>query len=643
MKVGRNDPCPCGSGKKHKKCCLGKVSDVQLKYLYLQQLELTQALKDEEKCLKVLEIGERIILANQESECITGTYVNMALAKRILYRLSHKNNELYEAKKYCKLAINLKHNNQVALRTLFGVCLDLEEYQSAYNAFELYEITDMFNPMTVQIIEEYQNAIMATNSDTFLEENKIWIDKITDLLFHKFGYNAGICGVAVMYYLGVGNDALKAYELGKRCIEEWPNSATFNSIGWVCLNDEINRKDDAVTYFLKAIEYEDDENQKLLLHGNYFIALMESGRYEEAENLMLDLINRNPCNQNFSNYAELLKRLGRYEEALTWGIKALYLVEDDTTLLVVADICKKSSNFDKAIQMYQLCLGHLNAKENIYKFSDHNQNILYSMSTNNSMDLTLYEVLGGLISVHFTKRDFESAKIYLDMAREKLPMKNDWEIWNQSLSEVDVNIQRQNEIKKQLSEIEQNVELQKNYIRQWADKLLKLQNNSEHINLDENDDWECYKNEMDSILCDMEKLINRDSSTYINACSFINSNFPRLNEKSKEFLITAETLYEIHKMSIIDFAPIVVEYSKVVEKQLRVLLDGKISDENKTLGSVLYIINTRKIQPYKQYLRDLYKVNKLRKSAAHTGVLTRTDVEEIRRIFFENNLIHLLT
>lgn len=24
MKVGRNDPCPCGSGKKYKKCCLDK-------------------------------------------------------------------------------------------------------------------------------------------------------------------------------------------------------------------------------------------------------------------------------------------------------------------------------------------------------------------------------------------------------------------------------------------------------------------------------------------------------------------------------------------------------------------------------------------------------------------------------------------
>ena len=25
-KVGRNDPCPCGSGKKYKKCCLNKTS-----------------------------------------------------------------------------------------------------------------------------------------------------------------------------------------------------------------------------------------------------------------------------------------------------------------------------------------------------------------------------------------------------------------------------------------------------------------------------------------------------------------------------------------------------------------------------------------------------------------------------------------
>lgn len=26
--IGRNDPCPCGSGKKYKKCCLNKVQQV---------------------------------------------------------------------------------------------------------------------------------------------------------------------------------------------------------------------------------------------------------------------------------------------------------------------------------------------------------------------------------------------------------------------------------------------------------------------------------------------------------------------------------------------------------------------------------------------------------------------------------------
>jgi len=26
MKIGRNDPCPCGSGKKYKKCCLDKTT-----------------------------------------------------------------------------------------------------------------------------------------------------------------------------------------------------------------------------------------------------------------------------------------------------------------------------------------------------------------------------------------------------------------------------------------------------------------------------------------------------------------------------------------------------------------------------------------------------------------------------------------
>jgi len=28
--IGRNDPCPCGSGKKYKRCCLGTQEDPQV-------------------------------------------------------------------------------------------------------------------------------------------------------------------------------------------------------------------------------------------------------------------------------------------------------------------------------------------------------------------------------------------------------------------------------------------------------------------------------------------------------------------------------------------------------------------------------------------------------------------------------------
>jgi hypothetical protein len=29
MNIGRNDPCPCGSGLKYKKCCLLKLEDMK--------------------------------------------------------------------------------------------------------------------------------------------------------------------------------------------------------------------------------------------------------------------------------------------------------------------------------------------------------------------------------------------------------------------------------------------------------------------------------------------------------------------------------------------------------------------------------------------------------------------------------------
>ena len=42
QRVGRNDPCPCGSGLKYKKCCLGKEAAraVDLKQLYFKKYQI---------------------------------------------------------------------------------------------------------------------------------------------------------------------------------------------------------------------------------------------------------------------------------------------------------------------------------------------------------------------------------------------------------------------------------------------------------------------------------------------------------------------------------------------------------------------------------------------------------------------------
>jgi hypothetical protein len=48
-KVGRNDPCPCGSGQKFKKCCYGKPPKLKFTAKVIKSKETDVALKDKIK------------------------------------------------------------------------------------------------------------------------------------------------------------------------------------------------------------------------------------------------------------------------------------------------------------------------------------------------------------------------------------------------------------------------------------------------------------------------------------------------------------------------------------------------------------------------------------------------------------------
>lgn len=628
------------TGKKYKYCCMNTMSKEELENLYMEQFQLTKDAKEEATCDKILELGEKILSSDVESPCRTGTYVNMAVAKRSLYYIKKQLTDLIQAEKYCYKALKLKHNNQMAIAQCFGICLELRNYEQAKNVLERYDADKKLqNPLSIQIVTEYQYAIYRANTEEYNTETKKVLDEITNLLFTKFGKNAGICAVVMMYYMGIGNDVLEAYELGKRSIESFPSYQVYCNLGWLCAYPQISKPSESANYFAEAIKICDDENIRRRIQGNYMIALAEDGRLEEAIALGQKLVKEDPCNQNYSNYAELLKRRGNLADALEWGRKALFIVEDDTTLLVVADIYRRLCDYEKAEGMYNKCLEHINNKNSVYQFQDIDGAVLYSMAPDSGRDGILYEALNGLIQTYNSQEKYELARTYAIVAKGKLPKKNDWEIWLKVLPEIENKTQLCETVKQRLEQSLNENKHQKTSFRLWAQQLIQLQDNIDGVDLDDEDEWAKYEEKMNEILIEMSKTINKESIVYQQKLAWVNTDFSMLDSDAKGFLVTAEILFEMHKDSTIDFAPIIVEYSKVVEKQLRVKLGTQIPSDSHMLGQIIGCISANHIAPYDTYLTDLRAVNDLRKRSAHTGTLLKIDVDTMRNILYHNNLV----
>ena len=74
-KIGRNDPCPCGSGRKFKRCCLGKQQEASTNLTEVQQaqISLQNAINTIQKAAsqgvqKVQELGVFVLLSTTEGD-----------------------------------------------------------------------------------------------------------------------------------------------------------------------------------------------------------------------------------------------------------------------------------------------------------------------------------------------------------------------------------------------------------------------------------------------------------------------------------------------------------------------------------------------------------------------------------------------
>jgi len=180
-KIGRNEPCPCGSGKKYKHCCLGK-REAAMRTKDTEQAENLRAnAKEQEQLVQRIEKAFTLLGSQQYSEAIrfalklTKLYPNEDRPHDIVATSHLYSGECEEAIKICKNRLEvaksekayfIKHGryrdaeiDKPALSYYYPPLTWLQKYWIALKAKdyrELYPETE--NPKIITLVKKLQTA-----------------------------------------------------------------------------------------------------------------------------------------------------------------------------------------------------------------------------------------------------------------------------------------------------------------------------------------------------------------------------------------------------------------------------------------------------------------------------------------------------
>jgi len=136
-KIGRNQPCPCGSGKKYKLCCLGKQDDA------LGQMDLDCCfLENDELAFQPPEIGS---YSRQEAKEITKHILKVERTSRKIRTLPAEKIEqlLLDKLSDCELLTLAEYYSQIDRKDkameLFSRVAESEEVDHNIDYFEIFE------------------------------------------------------------------------------------------------------------------------------------------------------------------------------------------------------------------------------------------------------------------------------------------------------------------------------------------------------------------------------------------------------------------------------------------------------------------------------------------------------------------------
>ncbi len=305
---GRNDACPCGSGKKYKKCCLGKADATMPKGdAQNSQLELNEAIHS----ALVHQQAGRLQQATEIYQKVLQIQPKNPDALHLLGLIAHQAGQLKAALDLINQAIQISPYTPLYYSNIGLVLSDLGHSDKALacyqKAIELQpDFVDAFNHIGTLLEQRGQidEAIAQHQKAIRIKPNHA-----------EAHFNLG----NALWKQGRGEEALASYRMALLHKPAFPD--VFNNIGLVLA--EMGREEEALPNYHHALALRPDY---AVAHNNLGSALNALGRYDEAREHLLRAQQLNPgYAEAYNNMGNLERDTGQLQASIDQYQKALSL------------------------------------------------------------------------------------------------------------------------------------------------------------------------------------------------------------------------------------------------------------------------------------------------------------------------------
>lgn len=544
--------------------------------------------------------------------------------------------------KYNKLALEARSTNKVAPKQKVSIHLMYNNFDEAIKCLDGIDLTDIekffiypyndADSVSSLIFEEVAEGIINKERIKFLEAivSRNYSSPLLTALLNSYRF------------MNLKEDIYSALDFCENIVSKYPDSLVLfgDTIGH--LATAVNEADKIIKYIEPFIKYFKDENLVKDKEANNILnssldmlatAYMIKGDFEKSYNIRKSISKKFVNNTMLHNMGLLLYKMKRYDEAVNFLRRALFIYEDESSYIILGDSYFASKNYLKALQAYKKALAFTKANDIRFMSKDNKLDIISTKVGSDYEDVNkkLYE---NIVYCYIQLKEYDKAVAYNDMAKELYIhesnfIKNDLIL--ETLIQEGENIKNKELVIEEISmELEKEKELirrKSGQIREWAIVLTGIQED-----LSEDDDWEVFETKMLELadaICekmDSDKVIKK-------ALKDIRKKYYTLENKSMNFLSTAEMLYMTYSDELIDFAPIIIEYCKVIEVEINTIFKKVYNSfKNHTLGEIKYMLKNEG----NQYLVDkLEKVVSIRNKSAHSGDCSKEDMELIRNTILD--------